>query len=80
MDSFEDNTNVFIVRVWLEPRDSPAARPEWRGVIEHAGTRQRRYFKNMSGITEFVEPYLEQMGIRVGQGGRLRRWLKKIAS
>ena len=80
MDSFEAHTNVFIVRIWLEPRESPAAKPEWRGVIEHVATHQRRYFKNMSVITEFAEPYLEQMGIYVGQRGRLRRWLKKIAS
>ncbi len=79
MDSFEANTNVFIVRIWLEPQRSTTATPEWRGVIEHLPTHQRRHFRNAAVITEFIEPYLEQMGIRVARIGRLRRWLKMIA-
>ena len=78
MDSFEANTHVFIVRVWLEPRDNKVATPEWRGVIEHVPNGKRRYFKDAALITDFIEPYLEQMGIRVSLSRRLRRWVKKI--
>ncbi len=78
MDPFEANTHVFIVRIWLEPRDSTVVSPEWRGVIEHAPTQQRRYFRDLAVIPDFIEPYLDQMGIRVGLRWRLSQWLKKI--
>jgi hypothetical protein len=78
MDSFEANTHVFIIRVWREQRDNEMATPEWRGVIEHVPTGQRRYFKDPALIVEFIGPYLQQTGIRVSLSRRLRRCVKRI--
>jgi hypothetical protein len=78
MDSFEANTQAFIIRIWLEPRDDSQATPEWRGLIEHAPTRQRRYFKDWAVVSDFVEQYLVQMGIRVSWRWRLRRWVNRL--
>ncbi len=78
MDFFETNTQVFIVRVWIEPRTDVTIAPEWRGVIEHVATHQRRYFKDLAPITDFVEQYLGQMRIRVSLRWRVHWWVKKI--
>ena len=47
---FEDNTHVFIVRIWLEPREIEGAEPERRGVIEHLPTGARRYIRDLKEI------------------------------
>ena len=73
MEPLEANTQVFIVRVWLEPRNDPDAPPEWRGVIEHAPTRERRYLKDLNDLADFVAVYLEHMGVKVKRGSWLRR-------
>jgi hypothetical protein len=73
MEPLEANTQVFIVRVWLEPRSNPDAPPEWRGVIEHAPTRERRYIKDLNDLADFVAVYLAQMGVKVKRGSWLRR-------
>lgn len=73
MDSFEANTQVFIVRVWVEPRDDATAAPQWRGVIEHTPTRERRYFTDLNVVADFIEQHLRQMGVKVKRGLRLRR-------
>lgn len=75
---FETNTQVFIVRIWPEPRDSTAAVPEWRGVIEHAPSRARRYLRDLNVIPEFIAPYLEQIGMRFNWQWRLRQWLNRL--
>ena len=64
MDSFEANTHVFIVRIWLEPRDSITATPEWRGMIEHVPSGERHYLQDLQSVPAFIQPYLEQMGVK----------------
>lgn len=79
MDSFEANTHVFIVRVWLEPQGNERAAPEWRAVIEHAPTRRRRYLNDLNVIPEFIKPYLRQMGVKFGFRQRIQGQLKRRA-
>lgn len=73
MEPLETNTQVFIVRVWLEPRSNPDAPPEWRGVIEHAPSRERRYIKDLNDLSDFIAVYLEHMGVKFKRSFRLRR-------
>jgi hypothetical protein len=61
MTSFEQDTHVFIVRIWREPREIEEAQAEWRGVVEHIPTGQRRYFKDMDEIKHVVQPYLLEL-------------------
>jgi hypothetical protein len=77
MPLFEENTHVFIVRVWREPREIEGAAPEWRGVIEHAPDGERRYLKNLAEITAFIAPYLKGMGVQFEIRWRVRRWLNQ---
>jgi len=77
-DAFNGHKRVFIVRIWLEPREIAGAAVVWRGVIEHVPTHKQRYFNDLGVITSFIAPYLESMGVRRGKGQlrrRLRRWL-----
>lgn len=62
---FEDNTYVFTVRIWLEPREIEGASPEWRGVVEHVPSGKRRYIQALDDIPPFIAPYLEAMGVNI---------------
>ena len=59
MELFEANTHVFILRLWLEPREIEGAEPEWRGVIEHVVSGERRYFRNLEGMLSFIKKHFE---------------------
>jgi hypothetical protein len=52
--SLTDNTQVFILRVWRETREIEGAAPEWRGVIEHVPSGERRYFKNLDELVDLM--------------------------
>jgi hypothetical protein len=77
MALFEDNTQVFIVRVWLERREIEGAKVKWRGVIEHVPSGERRYLKDLDDILVFIRPYLKGMRVNFGVDWRLRQWLKR---
>jgi hypothetical protein len=62
MKSFDEDTHAFIVRIWPEPREIEGAAFEWRGVVEHITTRERRYFRNLDEVTSFISPYVRAMG------------------
>ncbi len=58
---FDDGTQVFIVRVWREAREIPGAQPEWRGVVEHVPSGERRFFKELEEIIRFMSSYVPHM-------------------
>jgi hypothetical protein len=73
----EENAHAFLVRIWSEPREIEQARPEWRGMIEHIPSGQRRYVKNLDELAAFIASYLELMGVKLEGYWRLRQWLKQ---
>jgi hypothetical protein len=77
MPLFDEHTQVFIVRIWREPREIEGAAPEWRGVIEHVPDGKRRYLKNLAEVTDFIAPYLEQLGVELDIRQRVRQWLNQ---
>lgn len=74
--SAEFNAHSFIVKVWVEEETNKHGNPIWRGHITHVPDGEQRYLRNLSEIERFVEPYLNEMGIRFGLRERIRRWLK----
>ena len=79
MDFREDsNSQSFIVKVWVE--DSAMVRDHgvWHGHITHVPSHVRRYLKNLDEIEDFIAPYLEAMGVKLGMRWRLRGWLKRL--
>jgi hypothetical protein len=75
MSLLEDNTAVFVIRIWFERRQSEKGRDEWRGVVEHMLTGERRYFTNLEEIAAVIEPYLGGNHSRFWLLRCLRWWL-----
>jgi hypothetical protein len=59
MNSTDEETQVFIVRLWRERREIEGARPVLRGTVEHVASSERRSITNMDDVTAFVQPYIE---------------------
>ena len=57
--SSERPQHLFIVRTWREP-SSVVASGEWRGLVEHVPTGQRRYFSRLDELDRFI---LQQMDL-----------------
>jgi hypothetical protein len=65
--NIEDQTLVFVIRIWFEPREIEGASPEWRGSIEHLGSGKRRYFTNLSDISNYIAPFLGEAGVEADE-------------
>ena len=52
----------FIVRIWLEERESQTHPPAWHGHITDIGGGERHYFKNLNEIPEFIKTHLNLHG------------------
>ena len=52
--------HLFIVRVWHEP--SSGGPMPWRGSVEHAPTRSRRYFGALEELQSFIARHLSEPG------------------
>ena len=72
------NTHSFIIKIWLEETVEEAGRAMWRGHITHVPSGKRRYLKELDGISAFIAPYLEGMGVKLGNGWRVGDWLRRL--
>jgi hypothetical protein len=61
VDLFEENTHVFILRLWLEPREIEDVKPEWRGVIEHVKSGEHCYFRNLEVMLSFIAKHFDTL-------------------
>jgi hypothetical protein len=77
MTSLEKHTHVFILRVWREAREIEGATPEWRGMIEHVPSGERRYVQSLDSILAFIGPYLIEMGVRLEKRRTVWQWFSK---
>ena len=78
MDTLEPGAQSFIVKVWVEDNTETDNQGEFRGHITHVSSYERRYLKNLGEIEDFIAPYLEEMGVKLGMRCRVRRWLKRL--
>ncbi len=78
MDEIESDTQSFILKVWVEDHAEKTGHRAWRGYITHVSSNKRRYLNNLSGIEDFILPYLEEMGVKLGMRWRIRRWLNRL--
>jgi hypothetical protein len=72
-----NDTQVFIIRIWSEPREIEQASPEWRGMVEHVSSDQRRYFKSLDEMVAFMLPHIRSLGVEPTFCWRLRQWLRR---
>jgi hypothetical protein len=78
MDSLEPDAQSFIVKVWVEDGSETGGQGAWRGHITHVSSHERHYLKDLGEIEDFIAPYLEEMGVKLGIRWRIRRWLKRL--
>jgi hypothetical protein len=80
MDLLESSTHSFIIKVWLEGGATDGGRAGWHGHITHVPGGQRRYLKDLSEITAFIKPFLNETGFKPGLRFRVRRWIDRWKS
>ena len=73
MDLPESKVHSFIVKLWLEGESNLLA---WHGHITHVPSGERRHFRKLSDITDFIGEYIE------GEAppdlkSRMKGWLRK---
>ncbi len=56
MNSNDEETQVFIVRLWRELREIEGARPLLRGTVEHVPSGERCSVRDVSAIRRFSCP------------------------
>jgi hypothetical protein len=82
VDQLEFNTHSFVIKIWLEGTSEELGQAKWRGHITHVQSGQRRHMESLDGITAFIAPYLESMGVRLGiyqqVKQRLRSWMAAV--
>ncbi len=59
METFEKETDIFILRIWFERRDLPGAQPAMRGVLEQVTTGKRAYFARLQDIPAILKGYFQ---------------------
>ncbi len=63
MPRYDERTESFIIRIWIEPRELSGAPLVWRGEIEHVTSHRRHFFNQLQMIADLIQPYLASMGI-----------------
>lgn len=74
MDLTESKVHSFIVKLWLEGEGELIA---WHGHVTHVPSGSRRYFRELSEITNFVSEYLEESDTQPNLKSRMKGWLRK---
>lgn len=78
MDTLEPGAQSFIVKVWVEDNGEAGGQGVIRGHITHVSSQKRRYLKSLGEIEDFIAPYLEEMGVKLGVRWRVKRWFKGL--
>ena len=65
MQRYDETTESFIIRIWIEPRLLQDAPTVWRGEMEHVGTQRHHFFSELETISALIQPYLAALGIDV---------------
>ena len=76
MESFEEDTQVFIVRFWRETRELAGAHPIWRGSVEHVPSGKRIYVKNFKEVEGAMSSFVPETEKRKPDSG----WKKHFKS
>lgn len=78
MSLLEDRTAAFVVRIWRERGELPDSPREWRGMIEHVGSGQRAFFRELAAMVDFMKHHIASVGVDSGERfwESLETWLE----
>jgi hypothetical protein len=54
----ENSNHSFVIKIWLEERNSETGSLLWRGHITHIASGQKRYFQQLNDVLPFITSYL----------------------
>src|SRR5437016_9370393 len=74
----EGPLHVFVVRLWREPREFAATRPEWRDTIFNVVTRVQRRFRGLAGMMSALRDLLCDAGDRDDRSLREHEWWRRL--
>lgn len=57
------NPQSFILKFWVEPSTASEKDVHWHGQITHVPSGARRSLKSKEELLNFIQPYLEAIGI-----------------
>jgi hypothetical protein len=75
-DLLERMIHSFIIKIWREEPEKSKL-PKWRGHITHVPSNERRYLRSLGDVTDFMNVYLQRMGVRIDLWWALKQWWKK---
>lgn len=75
--AIKQDTQSFIVKIWLEETAEEAGSARWRGHITHVPGGEKRYVESLTDIGLFIAPYLRAMNAPIGISWTFRRWLRR---
>jgi hypothetical protein len=70
----EQAEQSFVVK-GLREESLDAGDATWRGHITNVLRGDRRPLGDLADVADFIVPCLEDMGVRLGRGWRIRSWL-----
>jgi hypothetical protein len=73
---FERRSAAFIVRLWAESA-AEEGEPEWRGQIEHVGSGEKAYFRDLAELLGHIDRRAPGFVSASGSEGELRGQPKK---
>lgn len=71
----EGSSELFIVRFWPEPRELQTTRSEWRGVVEHVKSGERRFIRRPNDVAPFIAVYVTGSASTSDIRSWVGRWL-----
>jgi|GEM_PF-2077907 hypothetical protein len=76
LESYEFNTHVFVVKIWLEELQSEH-KGIWRGYITHVTSGERRYINGFLDVVSFIIPYLIKMRAKINWFWRFGEFIRR---
>jgi hypothetical protein len=62
----ESESEVFLLRIWAEPREIVGQPSVYRGRIEHVRSSRVRFIRNLSQVVEFIDECITDSGLPPG--------------
>lgn len=63
----ETESEIFMLRIWAEPREIIGQHSVYRGRIEHVRSSRSRYIRNLAQVMEFVDECLAHTDLPFGR-------------